>query len=233
MNMIGELLHLLERSSPGSVDTAEQVLSALGKIRPQQSLFVGDDTDTPRLMLGRLGGALKAAFTDKFRAEQGRECGLDSTVVQLYELPKIEGGFDLIWYNGIVEFDGCRQRLSELRGRLKSGGILIYRAISRLTEASADVSDFCQKRFGEFLPLDKIVFLAKESGWQVLDFYIAPKSDWTTNYYIPLAAAAEEYVGIHKEDSEVSLGMSELRKEVDIFNAHCEEYSCVYYILKG
>ena len=40
----------------------------------------------------------------------------------------------------------------------------------------------------------------------------------------PLLAAAEKYAGVHKEDSSVSLGMSELRKEAGIFEAHCEEY---------
>ena len=65
------------------------------------------------------------------------------------------------------------------------------------------------------------------------DFYIAPKSDWNAGYSTPLLAAAEKYAGVHKEDSSVSLGMSELRKEAGIFEAHCEEYSCVYYILKG
>ena len=202
MTFISVLLRDLERSSPGSAGTAKQVLSMLGGIAPKSALFVGDEITTPQLISGQFGCRLTSAFTDEFRAEQCRAVGLDASVVQLFELPGSDGGYDLVWYNGIVEFDGCAQRLEQLRAKLAKGGTLV-------------------------------LVLAKEHGWRVQDFYIAPKSDWHAGYYTPLIAAAEKYAGIHKDDSSVSLGMSELRKECGIFDAHCEEYSCVYYILKG
>lgn len=233
MTFISVLLRDLERSSPGSTDTAKQVLSMLGGISPKYALFVGDEITTPQLISDKFGCRLISAFTDEFRAEQGRQAGLNASAVQIFELPCEDGSCDLIWYNGIVEFDGCAQRLEQLRAKLARGGTLVYRAISWLTEPSPDTKMFCQRRFGQILPLDKVLVLAKEHGWHVQDFYIAPKSDWHAGYYTPLTAAAEKYAGIHKDDSSVSLGMSELRKECGIFEAHCEEYSCVYYILKG
>lgn len=233
MTFISVLLRDLERSSPGSRDTAVQVLSMLGGIFPERALFVGDEILTPKLISEKFGCELTAAFTDEARAEQGSAAGLCSSVVQLFELPGEDGSFDLIWYNGIVEFDGCAQRLEQLRKKLKKGGMLVYRAVSWLTEPSPDTRVFCGRRFGKILPLDKVLVQAKEQGFKVQDFYIAPKSDWQAGYYAPLTAAAEEYAGIHKEDSSVSLGLSELRKETGTFEAHCEEYSCVYYILKG
>lgn len=231
MNLISVLIRDLERSSPGSSDTAQQVISLLGNIKPGSALFVGDEIITPQLISGKFGRSLIAAFTDDYRAEQGKAAGLDASTVQLFELPG--DNYDLIWYNGIVEFDSCAQRLEQLREKLSPGGTLVYRAVSWLTEPSPDTRVFCQRRFGKMLPLDKVLVLAKEQGFKVQDFYIAPKSDWYGGYYTPLISAAERYAGIHKEDSSVSLGMSELRKEADIFDMHCEEYSCVYYILKG
>ena len=231
MNLISVLIRDLERSSPGSSDTAQQVISLLGNIKPGSALFVGDEIITPQLISGKFGRSLTAAFTDDYRAEQGKAAGLDASTVQLFELPG--DNYDLIWYNGIVEFDGCAQRLEQLREKLSPEGTLVYRAVSWLTEPSPDTRVFCQRRFGKILPLDKVLVLAKEQGFKVQDFYIAPKSDWYGGYYTPLISAAERYAGIHKEDSSVSLGMSELRKEADIFDMHCEEYSCVYYILKG
>lgn len=233
MNLISVLLHELPRSSPGSGDTSRQVLSMLNGTSPQSALFVGDDAETPRLIAEGLGCKLTAAFTDEFRMEQGKAAGLDASVVQLFELPGADGSYDLIWYNGIVEFDSCSQRLEQLKQKLKKGGTLVYRAVSWLTDPSPDTRLFCERRFGRILPLDKVLVIAKEQGYRVLDFYIAPKSDWSTGYYQPLIAAVEEYAGIHKEDTAVSLGMSELRKEYGVFEMHCEEYSCVYYILKG
>lgn len=231
MNLISVLLQQLDRSSPGSVETAKQVIGMLNGAAPESALFFGDDTYTPHLISEKFGCRLCAALTDDQRAEQGKAAGLDCCAVQQFELPG--GSYDLIWYNGIVEFDGVTQRLELLRDKLKKGGTLVYRNVSWLTEPSPDTKVFCQRRFGQILPLDRVLVLAKEQGWKVQDFYIAPKSDWNAGYYIPLLAAAEKYAGVHKEDSSVSLGMSELRKEAGIFEAHCEEYSCVYYILKG
>lgn len=231
MNFISVLLKDMERSSPGSSDTARQVIALLGDISPKSALFVGDDIATPQFIAEKYGCALRAAFTDVNRAEQGSAAGLDSCAVQLFELPG--EGYDLVWYNGIVEFDGCVQRLEQLREKLLQGGTLVYRAVSWLSDPSPDTKVFCQRRFGQILPLDKVLVLAKEQGYRVRDFYIAPKSDWYAGYYDPLITAAESYAGVHREDSTVSLGMSELRKEYGIFDMHCEEYSCVYYILKG
>lgn len=231
MNLISVLLRQLDRSSPGSADTAGQVLGMLKGVSAGSALFIGDDTATPAMIAAGLSANLRAAFTDEFRAQQGSEAGLDSVAVQQFELPG--GDYDLVWYNGTVEFDGIERRLEYLREKLRKGGTLVYRAVSWLTEPSPDTKAFCQRRFGQILPLDKVLVLAKEHGWKIQDFYIAPKSDWSAGYYSRLIAAAEEYAGAHREDSSVSLGMSELRKEADIFDAHCEEYSFVYYILKG
>lgn len=233
MTFISALLSDLERSSPGSEETAQQVISMLGGISPKKALFVGDEITTPLLIEKSFGCSLRCAFMDELRMKQGAAAGLDSSVVQLFELPGDEGEYDLIWYNGIVDFDGCAQRLEQLGEKLKKGGVVVYRAVSWLTEPSPDAKLFCERRYGKILPLDKVLVLAKENGWKTLDFYIAPKGDWQKGYYEPLAAAAEKYAGIHKDDSGVSLGMSELRKEHGIFEAHCEEYSVVYYILKG
>ncbi len=233
MNLISVLLHELDRSSPGSGDTAKQVLSMLNGISPKSALFVGDETVTPRLISEKFVCPLRSAFIDDYRMEQGKAAGLDASAVQLFELPGENGSFDLIWYNGIVEFDSCAQRLELLRQKLKQGGTLVYRAISWLTEPSPDTRMFCQHRFGQIYALDKVLVLAKEQGWKIQDFYIAPKTDWTVGYYTPLLSAVERYADSHKGDSAVSLGMSELRREAGTFEMHCEEYSCVYYILKG
>ena len=173
MTFISVLLRDLERSSPGSGETAKQVLSMLGSISPKSALFVGDEIATPQLISERFGCRLVSAFTDEIRVQQGSEAGLDASAVQQFELPGEDGSYDLIWYNGIVDFDGCEQRLEQLRAKLAMGGTLVYRTVSWLTEPSPDTKMFCQRRFGRILPLDKVLVLAKEMGWHVQDFYIA------------------------------------------------------------
>ena len=71
MTFISVLLRDLERSSPGSGETAKQVLSMLGGISPKSALFVGDEIATPQLISERFGCRLVSAFTDEIRVQQG------------------------------------------------------------------------------------------------------------------------------------------------------------------
>ncbi len=230
MNLISILLEGMERSSAGSEATAAQVLSMCslqGSI-----LYIGDDL-TPPLLMKNAGLNVTAAITEKSRISKATQYGLDATLVQLFELPQKQGGFDTLWYNGNVEFDGISQRLQQLKTNCAAGGTVIYRTLCWLTEPSPEAKMFVQRRFGIVEPMDRVIVSAKECGYKLLDFYIAPKSDWTTNFYRPLSEAAKEYAGVHPQDATVTTGMSELKKEINVFEEHCEEYSYVYFILKG
>lgn len=231
MSFIGRLLSELPRSSAGSEDTARQVLSRCGN-NYASALFIGDDCRTPEL-LQEVCNDVTAAFSEDFRAKEAQSRGLSARCVQLYELLRQEGGYDLVWYNGIVEFDGVAQRLERLREAVKKGGTVVYRTLCWLIDPSPDTLAYCTHRFGIIEPLDKVLRIAKEQGFSVEDFYIAPKKDWTEGYYKLLCALADKYNAQSSEDGEIIAGMGELKKETDMFALHCEEYSYVYYIMKG
>ncbi|MDE6030819.1 MAG: hypothetical protein K2G32_04285 [Oscillospiraceae bacterium] len=231
MNFIGTLLQGLERSSAGSEETAKRVMELCGDISPKSALFVGDDYFTPKLM-NRTCRGLTAAFTEDYRAERAAEEGLDSCVVQLFELPKSEGGFEFIWYNGTVEFDGVTQRLNTLKER-SGKGIVVYRALCWLIEPMPDTRLFYERRFGIIEQMYTVTYKAKELGFVLKDFYIAPKSDWRDGYYKPLNAAAREFGNVHPDSSDVSAGLVLLDKEIDMFERHGEEFSYIYFILEN
>lgn len=230
MNLISVLLDDLERSSAGSEKTATQVISMSGI--KGSVLYVGDEVTTPLLLINA-GCNVTAAITEESRLKAAKAAGLDAVYTQLFELPKKEGGYDGVWYNGSVEFDGIPQRAEQLKAAVAKGGTVIYRTLCWLTEPSPEAKTFVQKRFGIVQPIDKVIISIKESGFRIQDFYIAPKSDWTEGFYRPLMCAAQEYAGVHPQDTTVTTGMSELKKEISVFEEHCEEYSYVYYILKG
>lgn len=233
MNFIGRLLRDMERSSAGSENTAQRVLSMCGAISPKTALFVGDDAFTPKLIRERTGCAVTAAFHDEARTQQAACAGIEAQTVGLFELPALDGGYDLLWYNSVVEYDGVPQRIEQLRTHCAWGGTAVFRALCWLAEPSPDTVPFCEHRFGIIEPLDRIIVYARENGFRVEDFYIAPKTDWTDNYYKPLSAALLQYTGTHPDDSEAGACRGELSRETEMFALHCEEYSYVYYIMKG
>ncbi len=231
MNFIGRLLRTMERSSAGSRDTTETVLSMCGDMRPQSALFAGDDLYTPKLIMERTGCSLLSVFTDEERTRQALDAGLDARTVKLFELPGQEACYDLLWYNGFAEYDGVDVRLEQIKSVAKPGGTAVYRTLCWLIDPSPDTYGYCTRRFGIIEPFDKVLSMAKEQGFKIKDFYIAPITDWTKSFYAPLSAAAAEYEQTHPESADVLSAMTELRRETDMFELHCEEYSYVYYIL--
>lgn len=232
MSFIAELLNSMPRSSAGSADTAGQVLSRCGGIAPKEALFVGDDLDTPALIAEKFGCALTAGFADTVRARRAAALGMNAVVTQLFELPQKTGGYDFVWYNGAVEFDGAAQRLSQVKSVVKGGGTAVFRALCWLIDPSPDTRVYCGRRFGRIRQLDSNLITLRECGFKIEDFYIAPRSDWTENFYKPLLKRAEELAGT-SNDIGARNGLAELRKEAEVFELHCEEYSYVYYIMKG
>jgi len=221
----------MERSSAGSRDTAETVLSMCGDIRLRSALFAGDDLYTPKLISERTGCDLLSVFTDEERTKQALGIGLDARTVRLFELPECDEGYDFLWYNGFAEYDGVETRLDRIKSAVKPGGTAVYRTLCWLIDPSPDTYGYCTRRFGVIEPFDKVLGIAKEQGFKIKDFYIAPKTDWTKSFYAPLSAAAAEYERTHPESADVLSAMNELRRETDMFELHCEEYSYVYYIL--
>lgn len=217
MDLRGVLSEHMERSSAGSEATSQRVISMLPSAK--SAIYFGDECVTPRL-LKEAGCEVTALITDEARAEK-----LGAKFVKGFELSENAAEYDVIWYNGIAELESVAQKLQLLKERCKKGGRVVFRALCWLIEPSPDTKSYCKKRFGVLEPMDRVLLYAKQAGFAVEDFYIAPRSDWTDNLYKPLLEAAQELTD--------TSGMDELKKEADMFELHCEEYSYVYYILKG
>ena len=229
MSFLNSLLEQMERSTAGSEDTARTVLRMCGELRAKNALFLGDDIFTPQLIREQTGAEVLATFYEDFRAERAKTRGLSTRVVGAYELLPCEGGWDFVWYNGGTEPDGVPRRLEQLRGVLKKGGIVVYRTLCWLIDPSPDTKGYVERRFGRPVPLDSVLREAREQGFKIKDFYIAPKSDWVGGYYKPLGELLKALEGT--ADNEAAAGLGEVNKENYMFELHSEEYSYVYYIL--
>lgn len=221
----------LERSSAGSGETARKVMSMI-KTEPKTALFFGDDALTPQIISGT-GASVLAVFGEDFRAESAKALGFDSRKINAFE-EALDGERDLIWYNGIVEISGIPRRLEQIREHIAQGGSAVFRTLCRLIDLSPDTESYINTLYGTIPPLDEVVREAKQAGFVIDDFYIAPKNDWRKGYYQPLKEIAEEYQSNLREkiDGEQSARLSELDKQIYMFELHCEEYSFVYYILR-
>ena len=232
MSFISNLIAQLERSTAGSEKTAREVIKLCGDISAKQALFIGDECDTPRIIGEATKAEVVAGYAEQHRVERAKTAGLNAQLVMPFELPKTEGGWEFLWYNGLTEPDGVPRRLEELKSALKSGGIAVFRTLCYLIEPSPDTRCYVERRFGKPEELDRVLRDAKEKELKIIDFYIAPKSDWTRGLYEPMREAMRRLDGADEHEEETA-GLAELNKEIDMFELHSEEYSFVYYIFQA
>lgn len=230
-NFLSAIVEQMDRSTAGSEDTARRVMQ-MCKCKPRNALFFGDDVLTPSLIAKTTGAKLLATFGERFRAERAAALGLDARTVGAYEVTKTDGGWDLIWYNGLTEPDGVPRRLEQIRGALSEGGTAVFRTLCWLIDPSLDTKSYIERRFGRPEPLDEVLRQAKERRFSIEDFYIAPKSDWRRSFYEPMSELVRKPEGAVSDDDAAS-GIGEINKEIYMFDLHSAEYSFVYYVLKA
>ncbi|MDE6727383.1 MAG: hypothetical protein K2J80_05520 [Oscillospiraceae bacterium] len=229
MGFVNILIEQLDRSTAGSEDTVRKVLKMCSIKKTDKVLFFGDDLHTPRIIAKETGADILATFGEEQRARAAEDAGLRSQSVGMYEVLGTDGGWNVIWYNGLTEPDGIPRRLEQLRGNLADSGIAVYRTLCWLIDPSPDTKSYIERRFGRPVPLDAVLREAKSSGFAVEDFYIAPKSDWKQHFYEPLSELVKRFEGL---DSDEAAGIGEINKEMYMFDLHSEEYSFVYYVLR-
>ncbi len=230
MSFISNLIREMDRSTAGSAETASKVMELCGALKCESALFVGDDSATPRIIAEKTGTKPLTAFYEQHRADSAAALGFEARVVGAFELPEKVGGWEFVWLNCGAEPDGVPLRLERLYGSLKKGAVAVYRTLCWLIDPSPDTRGYVERRFGRPVPLDAVLRFAKEQRFKTRDFYIAPKTDWTNNFYRPLSELVKKYEGA--SDDEAAAGIGEINKEMYMFELHSEEYSYVYYILE-
>lgn len=228
---LNAIIGQMDRSTAGSEDTARKVLQMCSGKKPQRVLFFGDDIFTPQLIAKETGARVLAMFGEEQRVNDAAKIGLDTRQVGAYEIMTTDGGWDMVWYNGLTEPDGLTRRLEQLRDSLAAGGVTVYRTLCWLIDPSPDTKCYVERRFGRPVYLDAVLREAKEQGFATEDFYIAPKSDWKQNFYDPMSVLVRRLEGTG--DDETAAGIGEVNKEIYMFDLHSEEYSFVYYVLRS
>lgn len=232
MGFVNDLIARMERSTAGSEETARRVLEMSGIKKADRVLFFGDDLATVRL-ISEVGADVVATFGEKFRAEAAEKAGFTVGTDREHGVPEAEGGWDAIWFNGLTEPDGVAGRLERIHDKVKKGGKAIYRTLCWLIDPSLDTKGFVERRFGRPMQMDAVLREAKALGFTIEDFYIAPKSDWRQSFYEPMSELVTELEGAGElRGGEAQSVAGELRREMDMFELHSEEYSFVYYVLR-
>ena len=233
----------LPRQGPGSTVSTLHALRLLPQLPPAPRVFdMGCGTGRQTLVLARaLRTRVVAVDTHQpFLEELARNAQsaglaerIETRCVSMDALQEPAESIQLIWSEGAAYILGVARALRVWRPLLVAGGLLAFTEASWLIEnPPAEVADFWKREYPEIAGVQENCARAQAEGYEILDTFVLPASDWWEEYYTPLQqriAALRPEAANWPELAQVIAGTEQ---EIDMFARHEESYGYVFYLLR-
>lgn len=234
----------LKREAPGS---EESTLKALGKVNFKSSepevldIGCGPGEQTIAIAKNLRNARVIAAdthepFLDELvkRADNARVLDrIEPLKVSMFDMPFPDGSFDLVWAEGSAYIMGFQNALRSWRRLLKEDGFMCLTELSFITEGESDEArEFWSKGYPRMKHMDENKRFIEEEGYELVEMFILPESDWWESYYKPMESRINElkmkYQGMPESLSVLEGEMEEIR----MYRKHSDEYGYVFYVIR-
>lgn len=167
--------------------------------------------------------------------EQGLSGRLDLLCEDITEMEIFEQAFDLIWSEGAIYNFGLEEGLKSWRYLLKNDGYIVVNDCCWLTESpSRETINYWQESYPGMTKLSDTTECISRSGFQLLESFIQPESDWWDNFYTPMMTkiAQQRKLPIDNFPEGYLNFLSGMEAEIDLRRQFSTEYGYVFFILK-
>ena len=234
----------MKRFGPGS---EESTLRAIGMFSSNKNslkiLDIGCGIGTHTLLLAKefpeadiIAMDNYALHIEKLNA-RAAECGLadrvHGVVMSMFDMTFENESFDLIWSEGSAYIAGFSNAIRDWKRLLKPGGYIICSEISWLKDEPSEESKvFWNKGYSEMGTIKQKTKQICEQGYAFAGHFICPVSDWTVNYYEPIAENLKKLEERYQGNIQAMEAVQNLRNEIDLYRKHPNDYSYVFYAMK-
>jgi SAM-dependent methyltransferase len=231
------------REGPGSRASTTRAFQLLTELpsRPR-ILDVGCGPGMQTLDLARLtGGDITAVdnhppYLEALRTHidaQGLEARVRPVNGDMTALDFEPEHFDLIWSEGAIYIMGFEQGLRQWRRLLKPSGYLAVTELSWLIDNPPDaVRSFWAEGYPAMQTIDANLAIIEASGYQLINHFTLPSSDWWADYYNPIAdklpAFREKYHANTAAQKVAEMELAEMR----LFREYETTYGYVFYTMQ-
>lgn len=238
-----ELYGGLPQQGPGSDASTERALALLPKLPEKPHILdLGCGSGRQSLCVARhTGGELVAVdnyqpFLDRLSqsaAEQGLAARISTRCESMDALTLPESSFDLIWSEGAIYVMGFERGLREIcRYLVPDGLVAVTEAVWLRDNPPAEVREFWESEYPAIGTRKANESMIAAAGYQLLDSFVLPKSDWWDNYYRPLERRANEMRREHAGNEEALAVIAFADREIDIFRRYSDYYGYVFFLMR-
>ncbi len=236
-----ELFAGLKRKAPGSETSTRKALARLCPLPPSPAIVdMGCGGGASTLVLAAAtGGSITAIdLSEEFLDELNRtalERGLSGNIktlcADMATLPLPDASFDVVWSEGSIYLLGFKTGLQRWRRLLRPGGWMVVTEVTWLTEQRPPAAvEFWEKEYPSMNDARRNLATMTQLGYEEVDFFILPSSDWSEQFYRPLKKRVPEFRDEYQHDAAAQAVADAVDREIELWETCGGSYGYVFYL---
>ena len=238
----------LPREGPGSTASTRRALDVIKRFLPEsprvvdvgcgpgaQTLVLAPELPHAQLTAIDLHEPFLAQLRDRAAKRQVGD-RIDAICADMGEWnPTLSGSaepVDLVWCEGAAYFIGIANALRKWSGWLKPGGFVAFTEAVWLTDAPSPRTLAIWEEHPELAEPAACLALTEQCGYEVLDSFVLPQSDWLEEYYAPMQQRIDRLRTMHTDDADAMSELDVHQEEIDVCREYGAEYGYLFVIAR-
>ena len=239
-----ELFDDMPRFGPGSDHSMKKVLAMVPEL-PEKSLIadLGAGNGIATFQLAEFFRHAKIVvvdnhgpFMDGFN-QKAKELGLDNRLKgvagDMIEPPLETHSADMIISEGAIYNVGFEKGMRAWRHYLKEDGLVVVsEAVWLISNPPDEIKAMWESEYPAITSIDSNLELIELAGYECLDHFTLPRSDWWDEYYVPMQKRVSVMQKKYEKDDEALDVMNYFEHEIEMFEKYGDTYGYEFFVCK-
>lgn len=144
-----------------------------------------------------------------------------------------EKSFNTIWCEGAIFIIGFERGLRDWSKFLADKGYLAVTEMCLIDpNPPKEVTEYLKKVYPPIKTVKENLQIIKDTGYQIVGYFVLPESSWWENYYLPILAKLPAMKAKYKDNKEALAVIEAEEKEIEMFRKYSKHYGYVFYVMQ-